>query len=40
MIITDEKRNQTLSYIVHAGEILQEDKHFPKKKYNYAYFYA
>lgn len=37
MIITDEKRIQILSYIVHAWEILQETNHFPKKKYTYAY---
>lgn len=37
MIITEEKRNQIVSYIVHAGEILQKENHFPKHSYKYAY---
>ncbi len=37
MIISDEKRAQIMSYIVYAGEILQEDNHFPKRTYKYAY---
>lgn len=37
MIISDEKRTQMMSYIVYAGEILQEENSFPKRKYKYAY---
>lgn len=37
MIVTEEKRTQIISYIVHAGEILQKDNHFPKKTYKYVY---
>lgn len=37
MIFTEQKRNQILSYIVHAGELLQKDNNFPKKLYKYLY---
>ena len=40
MILTEEKRIQIMSYIVHAWEILQKDKHFPKHLYKYAYLPA
>ncbi len=37
MILTDEKRHQLVSYIVHAGKILTKEKHLPKKIYQHAY---
>ncbi len=37
MIINEEKRQQIMSYIVHAWEILAKDSRFPKKTYKYAY---
>jgi len=40
MILTEQKRLQILSYIVHAGEILQKDNHLPQKSYRYWYLPA
>lgn len=37
MIITEQKRNQIMSYIVHAWEILQKEHHLPEKPYKYLY---
>jgi hypothetical protein len=37
MILSEEKRGQLISYIIHAGEILQKENHFPKEIYKYLY---
>lgn len=37
MIINEEKRLQTMSYIIHAWEILAKESHFPKKIYKNAF---
>ncbi len=37
MIINEEKRQQIMSYIIHAWEILEKENHFPKQSYKYIY---